>query len=90
VSRPTNQAPTANAGTDQTVNEGDNVKLDGSGSSDPDGTIASYSWTQTAGTYNIQSHFAGDSLYNAKDSTIRTLTVTVPSTPAATESSTTS
>jgi hypothetical protein len=38
-----------------------------------------YSATQpapsTTGTYNIQSHFAGDSLYNAKDSTIRTLTV---------------
>src|SRR5919199_6437752 len=29
----------------------------------------------TAGTYNIQSHFAGDSLYNAKDSTVRPLTV---------------
>jgi hypothetical protein len=38
-----------------------------------------YSGTQAAptstGTYNIQSHFAGDSLYNAKDSVIRTLTV---------------
>jgi hypothetical protein len=30
------------------VNEGDSVSLDGSGSSDPDGTIDSYSWTQTA------------------------------------------
>ncbi len=28
------------------------------------------------GTYNIQSHFAGDSLYSAKDSPIRTLIVT--------------
>jgi peptidoglycan/xylan/chitin deacetylase (PgdA/CDA1 family) len=38
-----------------------------------------YSGTQTApttsGTYNIQSHFAMDDLYNAKDSAIRTLTV---------------
>src|SRR5919109_5304571 len=50
VIKPPNQPPTANAGTDQTVNEGDTVSLDGSGSSDPDGTIASYSWTQTAGT----------------------------------------
>ncbi len=29
----------------------------------------------TAGTYNIQSHFASDSLYNAKDSLIKPLTV---------------
>src|ERR671923_1953606 len=45
-----NQPPTANAGSDQTVNEGDTVALDGSASTDTDGTIASYSWTQTAGT----------------------------------------
>ena len=44
-----------------------------------------------AGTYNIQSHYAGDSLYNARDSAIRTLTVTAASAPAAadTEESTT-
>jgi hypothetical protein len=41
--------PTANAGTDQTVNEGVEVTLDGTGSSDSDGTIASYAWTQTGG-----------------------------------------
>jgi hypothetical protein len=39
-----------------------------------------YSATQaapsSAGTYNIQSHFTGDSLYKAKDSAIKTLTVT--------------
>ena len=46
---PSNQEPTANAGQDQTVNEGDTVTLDGSGSTDSDGTIDSYSWTQTAG-----------------------------------------
>src|SRR5919109_373924 len=50
VIKPPNQPPTANAGDDQTVNEADSVSLDGSGSSDPDGTIESYSWTQTAGT----------------------------------------
>ena len=50
VVKPPNQKPTADAGSDQTVNEGDSVSLDGSGSSDPDGTIDSYSWTQTAGT----------------------------------------
>jgi VCBS repeat-containing protein len=43
-----NQAPAANAGANQSVNEGATVTLNGSGT-DPDGTIASYSWTQTAG-----------------------------------------
>jgi hypothetical protein len=45
-----NIAPTANAGADQTVDEGVTVTLDGSGSSDPDDGIASYLWAQTAGT----------------------------------------
>jgi len=44
----TNTPPTANAGPDQTVTSGVAVILPGSGS-DADGTIASYSWTQTAG-----------------------------------------
>jgi hypothetical protein len=45
-----NQPPTAAAGEDQTVNEGDNVELSGSASTDPDGDTLTYSWTQTAGT----------------------------------------
>jgi peptidoglycan/xylan/chitin deacetylase (PgdA/CDA1 family) len=53
-----------------------------------------YSGTQaapsTSESYDIQSHFAGDSLYNAKDSPTRTLTVTAPSTTPATEPATTS
>jgi hypothetical protein len=44
-----NNEPTANAGPDQSVNEGTQVTLDGTGSTDTDGTIASYSWTQTSG-----------------------------------------
>jgi L-fucose isomerase-like protein len=44
-----NVVPTANAGADQTVNENSPVALAGSGA-DSDGTIASYSWTQTGGT----------------------------------------
>ncbi len=48
---PVNQAPTADAGQDQTVidTDGDGyeqVALDGSVSMDPDGTIASYVWTE--------------------------------------------
>jgi lysophospholipase L1-like esterase len=45
-----NAAPVANAGPDQTVDELAVVTLDGSASTDPDGTIVSYTWTQTAGT----------------------------------------
>jgi len=47
---PTNRAPTANAGAAQTVNEFAQVTLNGSGSSDPDGTTLTYSWTQQSGT----------------------------------------
>ncbi len=42
--------PTADAGLDQIVNEGTTVTLDASNSTDPDDGIASYQWTQTAGT----------------------------------------
>ena len=45
-----NQAPTAVAGQNQSVYEGASVTLDGSGSSDTDGTIVGYQWVQTGGT----------------------------------------
>lgn len=45
----TNAPPTADAGADQTVDEETQVGLDGSASSDADGTIAAFAWTQTAG-----------------------------------------
>ena len=44
-----NQAPVANAGPDQTINEGSLVNLDGSASSDPDSDPLIFTWTQTAG-----------------------------------------
>jgi hypothetical protein len=55
---PANQNPVANAGADITVTLPTNVvNLDGSGSSDPDGTISSYSWTEVSGPaqYSITS-----------------------------------
>jgi|ERR1044072_1378665 hypothetical protein len=49
-----NVAPTANAGADQTgIEPYTTVTLNGSGSSDSDGTIASYAWTQTAGSPTV-------------------------------------
>ena len=50
VVNPVNTDPVANAGADQSVDEQSAVNLNGSGSSDPDGSVASYAWTQTAGT----------------------------------------
>ena len=45
-----NDAPTADAGTNQTVAEGATVTLDGSGSSDPERAALTYAWSQTSGT----------------------------------------
>jgi PKD repeat protein len=51
VTVPTNLPPVANAGPDQiNLDPGVTVLLNGSASSDPDGSITSYQWTQTAGT----------------------------------------
>ncbi|WP_419950764.1 PKD domain-containing protein [Candidatus Palauibacter sp.] len=44
-----NQGPEADAGLDQTVDEGTLVNLDGSGSSDPEDDRLTFSWSQTAG-----------------------------------------
>jgi len=45
---PRNQPPTADAGADQSVEKGDEVSLDGSGT-DPDGDALTYRWTQIDG-----------------------------------------
>ena len=45
----TGAIPVADAGGDQTVDPGQRVTLDGSGSSDADGETLSFAWSQTAG-----------------------------------------
>ena len=66
-----NQPPVADAGANQTVAEGKLVTLNGSGSSDPDGTIATYNWTQTSGTASI----------TLNDPSIASPTFTAPAAP---------
>jgi hypothetical protein len=44
-----NQVPMAQAGADQTADEGTVVSLQGAGSSDPDGDALTFAWTQLSG-----------------------------------------
>ncbi|MEM7307975.1 MAG: S8 family serine peptidase [Planctomycetota bacterium] len=87
-----NDPPTAVAGPNQSGLVGDVFSFDGSGSSDPDGPIASYSWTfgdggsgsganvthsySSAGTYTVTLTVSDGSLTDSD-----TLTVTVSSPP---------
>jgi hypothetical protein len=61
-----NSLPTANAGSNQTVAAFETVTLDGTGSSDPDGNVTGYSWTQTAGpTVTLSSSAAAQPTFTA-------------------------
>lgn len=79
-----NRAPTANAGTDQLVNELAGVNLDGSLSTDIDGVISSYLWVQLTGitailsddTSNIANFTAPDVSANTTQELTFQLTVT--------------
>lgn len=60
-----NVAPVSNAGSDQAVEEGDTVTLNGLDSSDEDDGISTYQWAQTAGTAVTISDKAAAHLYSS-------------------------
>lgn len=66
-----NKAPTADAGPDQTVDEATPVMLTGT-ARDPDGSIATYAWTQTGGT-------AAQAIQNADTATVSFTAPTIAS-----------
>ncbi|HVQ39604.1 MAG TPA: PKD domain-containing protein, partial [Pyrinomonadaceae bacterium] len=90
-----NQLPVANAGGPYTSTPGVAVQFNGAGSTDPDGTIASYAWTfgdgttgsgatpthayATAGTYTVNLTVT-DNL-GATSSATTTVTITPPNSP---------
>ena len=78
-----NQAPTANAGDDQTVTQGDTVTLSSS-STDSDGTITTYLWKEGTTTLSSASSFT-KSNFSVGTHTI-TLTVTDNDGASATDS----
>jgi len=57
-----NTPPVANAGTDFSVNEGETVVLDGSGSSDSDGRIVSFEWKEGSAVVGTTSTLALDNV----------------------------
>lgn len=83
-----NTPPTANAGADQTVVTGQVVTLNGSGSSDPDGTIASYSWTQTSGTAVTLSGTGASRTFTPATTGVRVFELTVTDNLGATDTDT--
>jgi len=59
-----NKSPLANAGVDQSVNEGGTITLDGTASTDPDGNPLTYKWSTPAGislssTTSVKPSFTG-------------------------------
>ena len=70
-----NNAPTANAGGDSQVNEGETVPLNGSGSSDTGDIIESYSWRQVA---DIDGNSLSSGALELSDSDTNTATFTAP------------
>ena len=76
--------PTANAGVDQTVTEGESVTLNASASSDSDGSIVSYSWKEGSVTLSTASSFTKADFSVGT----HTITLTVTDNKGATDSDT--
>jgi PKD repeat protein len=70
-----NIAPVADAGLDQSVNEGNTVQFDGSASYDLDGTIVSYEWDFGDGS-PLEAGVNPTHIYNTPGNYMVTLTVT--------------
>ena len=70
----TNTAPTAQAGGPYVVDEGSDVQLDGTGSSDPENAILSYSWAPST---NLDDATIATPTYSGVDDTVDLLTLTV-------------
>ncbi|MFK7830099.1 MAG: S8 family serine peptidase [Congregibacter sp.] len=83
-----NVAPTAQAGEPQTIDAGTQAELDASGSSDSDGSISSFLWTQSDGpSVDLQSADQAQASFVAPDVSVDTtlvFTVTVTDNDGAT------
>ncbi len=93
VNAPANVAPTADAGGDTTVASGARVTLDGSASSDSDGTIATYAWTASdgvtlTGANTASPGFTAPTLVAGAVDVTRTFTLTVTDNDGATATDT--
>ena len=87
---PANQSPVANAGSNATITmPTSSVNLVGTGSNDPDGTIAGYSWTKTSGpaTYTIVNAAMGSTWVTNLVAGVYVFTLTVKDNAGATASS---
>lgn len=86
VNSASNQAPTANAGADQTITlPASSVTVTGSGT-DPDGSIASYAWTRISGptTFTIVSPAQAQTVINNLVQGVYTFSLTVTDNAGAT------
>jgi hypothetical protein len=79
--RPANEPPVANAGPDQVKNEGQQVTLDATGSSDPDGDPLTYLWAlepgHTGPAVTLDDATAANPAFGTTDNGVYTFKVTV-------------
>ena len=80
-----NQSPTADAGGPYVVDEGSSVVLDGTGSSDPDGTIASYLWSPDI---SLDDSTLAQPTFTSVDDDVVTMSLTVSDDDGATDTAT--